>query len=289
MIEDLNRAALTRGLKIHSGKTKVLTNEAELRCRRLPDHLNIADVKYEVLGADASSKYLGRKVAYTDPHGTEFNNRVAAAWGTFSKHKKELIDKNYPLKIRLKLFDAVVTSSLLYGSETWALKAEQERRLKTTQRKMMRMILNAKRRTLALESCSEHSKEDGRSSYEEQEVLEPWPEFLKRTAEAADRQAKNAGILEWSVACRRRKWKWAQGLLTTGNSKWSSVATSWKPTLHSSVPANRSRSRPKKRWTDDIELFIKKKFPEERRPWQELAKDLQWWRKSSEMYENFGQ
>ena len=92
-IEDLNRAALARGLKIHSGKTKVLTNEGEVRCRRLPDHLNIADVKYEVLGADASTKYLGRKVAYTDPHGTEFNNRVAAAWGAFSKHTKSSLTR----------------------------------------------------------------------------------------------------------------------------------------------------------------------------------------------------
>ena len=30
------------------------------------------------------------------------------------------------------------------------------------------------------------------------------------------------------------------------------------------------------------------KSSEQQLPWQELAKDLLWWRKSSEMYENFG-
>ena len=69
------------------------------------------------MGDEASTKYLERNVSYIDPHGTEFNNRVAAAWGEFSKHKNYLMDKNYPLKIRLKLFDPVVTCSLLYGSE----------------------------------------------------------------------------------------------------------------------------------------------------------------------------
>ena len=76
--------------------------------------------------AEASTKYLGRKVSYTDPHGTEFNKRIAAGWATFSKHKAELTNKRYSLKVRLKLFDATVTSSLLCGCETWALKAEQE-------------------------------------------------------------------------------------------------------------------------------------------------------------------
>ena len=52
--------------------------------------------------------------------------------------------------------------------------------------------MNAKRRTLTLEPGSEHSKVDGCSSYEEQEVLEPWSEFLKRTAE--ETQSWNFGV-----------------------------------------------------------------------------------------------
>ena len=64
MITDLKKATLARGLKIHSGKTKVLTNESELRRNRISDCIDIDGDKYEVLALDASTKYLGRKVCY---------------------------------------------------------------------------------------------------------------------------------------------------------------------------------------------------------------------------------
>ena len=132
MLTDPKKAALARGLKVHSGKTKVLTNEIEVRSRRIPRHIDIDGEQYEVLAADGSTKYLGRKVSFEDPHATEFDNRIAAAWGAFSKHKAELTDRRYRLKDRLRLFDAVVTPTVLYGCETWALKKDQERRLQAT-------------------------------------------------------------------------------------------------------------------------------------------------------------
>ena len=279
LMEDLRRAALARGLKVHSGKTKVLTNARELRCKRVPDYIIIENEKYEVLAADASTKYLGRKVCYIDPHGTEFCHRISTAWGTFSKHKDELIDKRIPLKTRLKLFDATVSASLLYGCETWVLKADQERRLKATQRKMVRMILHAKRRKqMTAESFVEPGSEETQNISED--VMEPWPEFFKRTAEQVQEQCQRAGILEWTVKWRRRKWTWIQRLFTTAKHKWSSVATIWQPEVHSASSTRRKQEQafPKKRWEDDIKEFIKKQFPDETGAVRELAEDRMWWR-----------
>ena len=79
MLTDLKNAALARGLKVHSGKTKVLTNEIEVRSRRIPKHIDIDGEQYEVLAADGSMKYSGRKVGFVGSHATEFDNRMTAA------------------------------------------------------------------------------------------------------------------------------------------------------------------------------------------------------------------
>ncbi len=58
---------------------------------------------------------------------------------------------------RLRLFDAVVTPTLLYGCEAWTLRIDQPRRLQVLQRKMLRMVLNARRRTVTPGSSSNDS------------------------------------------------------------------------------------------------------------------------------------
>ena len=283
MLTDLKKAALARGLKVHSGKTKVLTNEIEVRSRNIPRHIDIDGEQYEVLAADGYTKYLGRKVSFVDSHATEFDNRIAAAWGAFSKHKAELTDRQYRLKDRRWLFDAVVTPTVLYGCETWALKVDQERRLKATQRKMLRMTLGARRRILATsedDSSAEAQAEDD----EEHEILEPWPDFLKRMAKETDEHLEKSGIPSWMAKWRTKKWRWAQKLYAGNAQKWSQVATSWKPLLHSVNATIRKRARPRKRWEDDIKNAVKTALPEETRSWQELAKDVQRWRQTEEFF-----
>ena len=274
MIADLKGAAGARGLKIHSGKTKVSTNAGRVSSQKIPSNITVDGEKYEVLSPEESTKYLGRKVGYEDPQGVEFDNRVAKAWGAFSKHKQELTDRRHYLKNRLKLFDAVVTPTLLYGCETWTLRADQQRRLRVVQRKMLRMILNAKRRAVAPNSSSDTDAED---EEDDAEVLEPWQDFLKRAAQWTDEQLEKASIQQWVVQWKKRKWKWAGRLFDAGNNKWSAVATRWQPQLHSRHLCGRRQSRPKKRWDQDFIDYLHIAWPAETKHWHELAADKEWW------------
>ena len=81
MMAGLTAVASAKGLKVNSGKTKILTNESELHSRRLPRHITVGIEKYDVLDYDASTNYLGRKVCFKDPQEIEFSSRVAMAWG----------------------------------------------------------------------------------------------------------------------------------------------------------------------------------------------------------------
>ena len=274
MIADLKKAAAARGLKIHSGKTKILTNLAAVSMQRVPSSLAVDGETYAVLGATDSTKYLGRKVCCKDPHQVELDNRIAKAWGAFSQHKQELTDRRHRLANRMRLFEAVVTSTLLYGSETWTLRLDQQRRLRTVQRKMLRMVLNARRRTVAPGSSSDQDVEEEESEVDE---LETWQDFLERTAQWTDEQLQKANLCQWTESCRKKKWQWACKMVSEEDSKWSIVSTLWCPFLHSNHRCGRRQARPKKRWDQDIIDYLKEARPDDADQWHELAKDKSWW------------
>ena len=254
-----------------------MINVRETRGDRLPDHLLIDGQRFNILNSGETTKYLGRKVSFEDYNSCEFDNRVAAAWGAFSRHKKELTDRRYQLRDRLKLLDAVVTSTLLYGCETWALRVDQIRRLKAAQWKMARMIINAKRRSIHHNSSSEsgNSTEDEKESISTD--LETWQDFMKRTAQWADEQLEQCKVAPWIENWGRRKWKWAAKLYEEGNRKWSAVATAWQPMIHSSAPCGRRQARPRKRWDQDYTDYIRAAAPDGDAHWRDMAKNTQEW------------
>ena len=181
------------------------------------------------------------------------------------------------MRDRLKLFDTVVTSTLLYSCETWALRIDQLRRLKAVQRKMVRMIFNAKRRAIHINTSSEssHSTEDEEESVSTE--LETWQEFMKRTAQWADEQLERCGVTSWIDNWRRRKWKWAATLNEAGNSKWSAVASAWQPLTHSCTPCGRRQARPRRRWDQDYVDFLHSIDSDAATHWREIARNTEQW------------
>ena len=128
------------------------------------------------------------------------------------------------------------------------------------------MILNVKR-------LKDDSKE-----IDNEDHLEAWPKFLKRTEEKTDEQLEKAGLTEWNVQCRARKWRWAQQLLEQGHGKRSQVATLWQPQLHTARQTARKKERPKRRWAQDLDDFVHKAFPDEGKSWRVCAQDKEWWK-----------
>ena len=93
-----------------------------------------------MLLSDRSERYLGRKLCFEGSQLTELKNRIAAGWAAFHKHTAELCSKFYRLRDRVKLFDAVVSPAVLYGSSAWALTQSMEISLKTVRRRMLRYV-----------------------------------------------------------------------------------------------------------------------------------------------------
>ena len=86
----------------------------------------------------------GQMITFQQQETTEIRNRIRAAWATFHKCRQELTSRTYMLRHRLRLFDAVVSPTMNYASGTWTLAKEDERKIHSTQRKMLRLIIQTK-------------------------------------------------------------------------------------------------------------------------------------------------
>ena len=146
MLADLSIEANKMGLQLHPDKTKILHNHHYITKRRPPNHVTANGMKIKILPAHGHTKYLGRKVCFSDSHRVEVENRISNAWRKFFMLKQELTGHRYSLSDRLRLFHGTITPTALYSSETWVMTAELENRLRKTQRQMLRMILHTPRR-----------------------------------------------------------------------------------------------------------------------------------------------
>ena len=147
------------GLRIHPDKTKILSNQSTINSDT-KKQLEVDDMKIEILTRNESVKYLGQKISFYQQETTEIKSRIRAAWATFHKYRQELTSKNYMLKHRLRLFDATVSPTVCYAAGTWAPNKEHERMIQSTQRKMLRLIIQTKRKYKKIEKQDIGTKEE---------------------------------------------------------------------------------------------------------------------------------
>jgi hypothetical protein len=202
MLQELHECTSKVGLQIHWGKTKCLSN--------LVDHERDGDGAVEVDGRPVqvlkymeSTMYLGRALCFGELHDAEIRHRMTQAWKKFMINKSELCCKHYPLQDRLKLFEVIVTQTALYGSGTWTMTRPRERLLRTTQRKMLRMILGASRRVEPTEASDETSGDC--SDQEEVDVMEPWTEWIKRATHTVEKVAEKSWITRLGVHAEEKE------------------------------------------------------------------------------------
>ena len=91
MLEDLSREAGKVGLKLHLGKTKVLSTRSQRRGCLAQTHVEGLGEKVEVLAETEGTVYLGRAVNFSNFHDAEIDNRIYSGWAAFGKITNELV------------------------------------------------------------------------------------------------------------------------------------------------------------------------------------------------------
>jgi hypothetical protein len=84
--------------------------------------------------------YLGDMLASEGGAEHAIVYRIGKAWRKFRELKPVLCDKHMALNVKRKVYEACVRSCLTYGSETWTLNVENERKLERTETRMIRIM-----------------------------------------------------------------------------------------------------------------------------------------------------
>ena len=88
-----------------------------------------------------SFKYLGSTIDRRGGASKDVDNRVAKAWSKWRELSGVICDKKIPTKLKLLIYQTVIRPTLLYGCETWPMSVKDEKRMATTEMRMVRWAL----------------------------------------------------------------------------------------------------------------------------------------------------
>ena len=132
-------AARLFGLTISLGKTEVLFQPAPKTTRSLP----VITIEGTQLKCVESFKYLGSTISADGSLDKEITSRIQKASQALGRLRvKVLQQKGVMQTTKLKIYRAVVLSSLLYGCETWTLYRRHIKQLEKFHNRSLRMIMN---------------------------------------------------------------------------------------------------------------------------------------------------
>ena len=130
----LSRILASYGLELNATKTKLLSTT------QVPTSTAFIDTGIgflEHVHATGKHKYLGRCFSgeLRDRGQAALDHRASCAWMKFRALQSTLTNKHVNLKLRLRLFDAVIMPSICYAMETIPLTKVQAERLNIGQEK----------------------------------------------------------------------------------------------------------------------------------------------------------
>ena len=165
-----------------------------------------------------------------------------------------LLKKDVSIALLLKMFDAVVTRTVLFGLVTLPFTQRQLFKLDRTQRRMLRSIIGWPR----------NSAEDWRAN------MRRMNERLETTMELHPMQL-------WTHRLYLKQCRLATSFASKTN-KWPILAASWNPLddwkLNFVTKPRRRRGRPSCRWDDRLSNFAECRL---KSSWPEAAKRRQQW------------
>ena len=165
MMCDIQKSTESVELKIHSDKTQNLSNQGSNK----RTEASIDNITVEVSPVNECAKYLGQAKTFEQQETTEIKSRNRALWASFTRFKQELTSKSYLLRHRLRLLNMAITPTLTYASGTWTFSQEHAKLIRSTQRKMLRFCVQAKRKH---KKKMEKSKEEEESKSDEEPTNE---------------------------------------------------------------------------------------------------------------------
>ena len=257
MIELLIEAFGKVGLELNAAKSKILTNEALAY-----SYVDVGENLVEIIEAKSHHKYLGRylpgECALRET--TEVNHRIQCAWFKFGQHTNILCNRKVSIQLRLKFFDAIVSSTILFGLGALPLSSTSLRKIEVTENKMLRKIAGWIR-----------IKE------------ETWEVTMRRMKYRVQRALQQHPLTPWRRKIAKYLWKLVLRIKTSPSESWINESSEWAPNEIDDVSCDyfpyRCRGRPCLKWDSVVRKFC---AFQHNQSWQNLSIDV--WNNSMDAF-----
>ena len=138
MLDRFSRASKLFGLTVNLGKTKVLHQPAPNNHFPAPniiiDDTPLANVEH--------FKYFGSTISCDGSLDKEIASRISKASQALGRLRNRMLNQhNIRLSTKMKVYNALVLPSLLYGCETWTLYRRHVKKLESSHMRTLRSIL----------------------------------------------------------------------------------------------------------------------------------------------------
>ena len=138
MLDCFSEASKLFGLTISLGKTEVLCQPAPTAN---PQDPTVVIENTQLKNVD-HFKYLGSTISSSGSLDKEIEARISKASQALGRLRKKVLNQhNISLSTKLKVYNAVVLPSLLYGSETWTLYRKHIKKLEKFHMRALRSII----------------------------------------------------------------------------------------------------------------------------------------------------
>ena len=103
-------------------------------------------MQQHVLTTVKSFKYLGSIISGEGGCKEDVQKRISTGWIKWRGLTSVLCDRRMPKKMKGKIYKTVIRPAMLYGSECWPVKKDDERALEVTEMKMLRWSVGVTRK-----------------------------------------------------------------------------------------------------------------------------------------------
>src|SRR6201996_2815769 len=100
----------------------------------------------EVVRKVTEFKYLGEVVCPGGSLGGEILGRTKSGWAKWREVSGVMCDKSIPKWLKGRVYKSMIRPALMYGTETWAIKKAEERKMQTIEMRMLRWIIGKTRK-----------------------------------------------------------------------------------------------------------------------------------------------
>merc|ERR1712121_55348 len=141
LVQEFGRVCKRRKLRVNVGKSKVM----RIGGSEEPEMLNIR-LNGDMVEVVDSFKYLGSCFSSDGGVKGDVCMRIQEGVKAFGAMKKVWNERNVTLGVKRELYERIVVPTVMYGSETWAMRAEEKNKLDVTEMNCLRSMCGVTRR-----------------------------------------------------------------------------------------------------------------------------------------------